>query len=307
MLVHQSEIPGDVWQIYGTENQGDYVKLDNPTVNLNSNKECFVYNCKFISFTTQHPIDFNSVTDAKFMHSNCLFNTCNSATNGGAVQFVGDGSSEIIQRRFCALSCKLTTASTSGHFSYTTAAASSNYMNYIIESSIYGSRALQQGYGVFSINNGLALVSSTNMTGLSANTQSTVLFKSVSSQSKLNFSNIYSVISAHQALTFNTATGTVQNSNFVKMNQNTANVGLIYLYQSQNVLFDGCIFDQNDQNHYLFSVFKYTLTVVNSYIESRVYMSSLYQATFTTSDPIDDSATHLLSFYGTFKDGHSIG
>ena len=134
---HRTEAPLDVWTTYfESTNEGDFVKKENVPISVNENKECFIYDCTFVNYPTTHPIQITSVTDTKFLDSNCNFFSCNSNSHGGSIQFEGTGISEVIQRRICATEGKILSNSLNGYFAYIKI-DKDGCRNYILESVSY--------------------------------------------------------------------------------------------------------------------------------------------------------------------------
>ncbi|EAX85992.1 hypothetical protein TVAG_020770 [Trichomonas vaginalis G3] len=130
--LHFDQSPDDVWELfYNTSPNPEPIQGKNVPI-TSTNNECFLYNCIFITITTNSAIYFTN-TRNKFLNSYCSFTNCSSNTNGGSIYF--NCSSSIVQYRTCGYKSK--TNSQEGHHSYVELVYNSNNKNYLYESSFY--------------------------------------------------------------------------------------------------------------------------------------------------------------------------
>ncbi|EAX85709.1 hypothetical protein TVAG_497740 [Trichomonas vaginalis G3] len=138
--LHFDQSPNNVWELfYNTPPNPEPIQGTNVQAR-STNNECFLYNCIFITITTNSAIYFN-VSNNKFLNSYCSFTNCSSDSYGGSIYFNCDSS--IVQYRTCGYKSK---TNNQGHHSYVYLVSKSNNKNYLYESSFYECGNLEKSF-----------------------------------------------------------------------------------------------------------------------------------------------------------------
>ena len=233
--LHFDQLPNDVWELfYGTQPNSKPIQGKNVPI-TSTNNECFLYNCIFITITTNSAIYFTN-TSNKFLNSYCSFTNCSSNTNGGSIYFKCNSS--IVQYRTCGYKSK--TNSQEGHHSYVYLVDESNNKNYLYESSFYLCGNLEK-FDTNHLQYGNIEVKSINTSFCEANFDSGILLYEPTSLSNVTYSSFCNTTSNYRILELNNGNYNFNFCNVLNNEHKKSDYGTFCAFVS-TVLIENCSF-----------------------------------------------------------------
>ncbi|EAX88577.1 hypothetical protein TVAG_472010 [Trichomonas vaginalis G3] len=233
--LHFDQLSADVWKLfYNTSPKSEPIQGTNVTAK-STNNECFLYNCIFITITTNSAIYFTNENN-KFLNSYCLFTNCSSYSHGGSIYF--SCNSSIVQYRTCGYKSK--TNSQEGHHSYVKLVDKSNNKNYLYESSFYECGNLEKDYTNL-LYYGNIEVKSINTSFCEANYDSGIVLTIPTSLSNVTYSSFCNTTSNNTILSLNLGNYNFNFCNVLNNKLKKSDYGTFYA-RTSTVLIENCSF-----------------------------------------------------------------
>lgn len=229
--LHFDQLPNNVWELfYNTQPNSKPIQGTNVQAR-STNNECFLYNCIFITITTNSAIYFN-VSNNKFLNSDCSFTNCSS----GSIYFICNSS--IVQYRTCGYKSK--TNSDWGHHSYAYLDSKSNNKNYLYESSFYECGNLEKS-STNHLYYGNIEVKSINTSFCEASYFSGIYLNIPTSLSNVTYSSFCNTTSTYTILELDSGNYNFNFCNVLNNEHKQSNWGTFYAVDS-TVLIENCSF-----------------------------------------------------------------
>ncbi|EAX84055.1 hypothetical protein TVAG_488500 [Trichomonas vaginalis G3] len=287
--LHFDQSPNNVWKLfYNTQPNSEPIQGTNVTAR-STNNECFLYNCIFITITTNSAIYFTN-TRNKFLNSYCSFTNCSSNTDGGSLYF--NCNSSIVQYRTCGYKSK---TNSEGHHSYVELVDKSNNKNYLYESSFYECGNLEK-YCTNHLQYGNIEVKSINTSFCEAYYDSGILLNIPTSLSNVTYSSFCNTTSNNLILELNRGNYNFNFCNVLNNEHKKSNWGTFYARRS-NVLIENCSFLGNTgPGVEFFQDDSGSITVKDSFCD-RIGKTN---KSVTTNNVQNTSSIHNLSHFSSY-------
>lgn len=288
--LHFDQSPNNVWELfYNTPPNSEPIQGTNVQARSTKN-ECFLYNCIFITITTNSAIYFNS-WEKKFLNSDCSFNDCSSNTEGGSLYFSCDSS--IVQYRTCGYKSK--TNSQEGHHSYVELVGESNNKNYLYESSFYECGNLEK----FSTNYlwyGNIEVKSINTSFCEAAWDSGILLRYPNSLSNVTYSSFCNTTSNYNIFKLSWGNYNFNFCNVLNNEHKKSDLGTFYAWTS-TVHIENCSFLGNTGSGLeIFHQYSGSITVKDSFCDRIIGK----KGSVTTNSVQNIYSIHNLSHFSSY-------
>ncbi|KAI5498002.1 hypothetical protein TVAGG3_0822600, partial [Trichomonas vaginalis G3] len=287
--LHFDQSPDDVWELfYNTSPNSEPIQGTNVTAR-STNNECFLYNCIFITITTNSAIYFTN-TNNKFLNSYCSFNDCSSNTDGGSLYFICNSS--IVQYRSCGYKSK---TNSEGHHSYVQLVDNSNNKNYLYESSFYECGNLEKSYTNL-LWYGNIEVKSINTSFCEANYDSGIVLGYPTSLSNVTYSSFCNTTSTYTILSLENGNYNFNFCNVLNNEHIYSTYGTFYAGRS-TVLIENCSFLGNTgPGKEFYHQYSGLITIKDSFCD-RIGKT---KGSVTTNNVQNTSSIHHLSHFSSY-------
>ncbi|EAX82707.1 hypothetical protein TVAG_033180 [Trichomonas vaginalis G3] len=287
--LHFDQSPDDVWELfYNTSPNSKPIQGTNVTAK-STNNECFLYNCIFITITTNSAIYFN-VSNNKFLNSDCSFTNCSSDTDGGSLYF--NCNSSIVQYRTCGYKSK---TNSWGHHSYVQLVSKSNNKNYLYESSFYECGNLEKSFTNY-LCYGNIEVKSINTSFCKAFSGSGILLNQPTSLSNVTYSSFCNTTSYYLILELDYGNYNFNFCNVLNNEHKESDYGTFYA-DGSTVLIENCSFLGNTESGVEFyQDYSGSITVKDSFCD-RIGKT---KGSVTTINVQNISSIHHLSHFSSY-------
>ncbi|KAI5497852.1 hypothetical protein TVAGG3_0820520 [Trichomonas vaginalis G3] len=288
--LHFDQLSADVWKLfYNTSPNSEPIQGTNVTAKSTKN-ECFLYNCIFITITTNSAIYFTNANN-KFLNSYCSFTNCSSNTNGGSIYF--NCNSSIVQYRSCGYKSK---TNNQGHHSYVELVDKSNNKNYLYESSFYLCGNLEKSFTNY-LYFGNIEVKSINTSLCEAGSGSGILLNIPTSLSNVTYSSFCNTTSNYLILELNRGN---YNFNFCNVlnNEHKYSIWGTFYADGSTVLIENCSFLGNTgPGKEFYQYYSGSITVKDSFCDRIIDQT---YGSVTTNNVQNIYSIHNLSHFSSY-------
>lgn len=289
--LHFDQLPDDVWKLfYNTSPKSEPIQGTNVTAR-STNNECFLYNCIFITITTNSAIYFTN-TNNNFLNSYCSFTNCSSNTDGGSIYFNCDSS--IVQYRTCGYKSK--TNSQEGHHSYVKLVYNSNNKNYLYESSFYECGNLEKSFTNYLFYGNIE-VKSINTSFCEAAWDSGIYLGDPTSLGNVTYSSFCNTTSYYTILSLENGNYNFNFCNVLNNEHKESDYRTFYAFGS-TVLIENCSFLGNTgPGKEFYQYYSGSITVKDSFCDRIIDQT---YGSVTTNNVQNTSSIHNLSHFSSY-------